>query len=88
MALVASAGANDPRVGAIERNPAPISGWQRHKSPKTSSTDPRSLALPDSATLLAGLQTPCGLLVTMNRAVPEESRDGPINYSDAVSQRP
>jgi hypothetical protein len=53
--LVASVGANDPRVGAIERNPAPISGWQRqYKLAEDGLDDRRSLALPGWAAL-AGL---------------------------------
>jgi len=53
IASVASSGANDPCGGAIEGNPAPISGWQRHKFAEEALDDPRSLALPDLAALAA-----------------------------------
>jgi hypothetical protein len=47
-------GAYDPRDGTIERNPAPISGWQReYKLAEDGFDDRRSLALPDWAALAA-----------------------------------
>jgi hypothetical protein len=47
-------GANDPRVGATERNPAPISGWQRHTFAAEDKTRQSPLALlPDVAALTA-----------------------------------
>ena len=81
-------GANDPRVGAIERNPAPLSGWQRHKFAEDALDDPRSLALPDLAALAASSAANDVLVARDDEpGRPEESRGGPIRSNSQTCLR-